>query len=221
MAKGPYLNEDVRLRIARIANEHREWKAVAVRGALLKELAGGDGVYERDWPSQSTIEKELRNLRPKNGQQVVDELDRPWSLAALARYEIPPDVLPIVMEAWARRLADGTPLTIRQVTWIARLSHIVSELPILIHFACDYASIEPAVWRDGRYPVSLKALDGLLWAQDSRTYAQKESHDLDVERKLCEKYLQRHSSTGAGGTVLVFKHPLVEEGDERNNDAKA
>jgi hypothetical protein len=142
-------------------------------------------------------------------------------LVALARYEIPPDVLPAVFEAWARRLAEGTPLTIRQVNWVARLSRVVTEQPILIYHACVYAAIEAAVWRDERYPASLKAFEGLLWAQDTLTYKQKEPHDVDVERHLVEKYLGRHFHPQPDRYELVFKLPVAGESDERDNDAKA
>ncbi len=217
MAKGPYLTEDVRLRIALIAKSHKDWKPGAVRDELLKQLAASGGWYEPDWPSKSTVEKEVRRLRVAEGPHPVDEQDKPWSLVATARYEVPPDVLPIVFDACAARLSEGTPLTIREAKWIARLSHVFTEKAVLIYHACSYATLEQAVWANDRYPASRETCERLLWAMDALTYTHREPHDAEIGRKLMEKYLSRHYKPEKGSYEIVFKHPLEEVNDERDS----
>ena len=217
MAKGPYLTEDVRLRLALITRSHTDWKPAAIREELLRQLAVSGGWYEPDWPSKSTVEKEVRRLRTSEGQPLVDEQDQPWSLVALARYEVPPDVVPIVFEACAIRLSEGTPLTIREAQWVARLSHVFTEQPVLIYHACSYATLEQAVWANDRYPASRETCERLLWALDALTYTHKEPRDAYVEQKLTERYLKSHCRPAAHKYEIVFKHPLEEVNDERDS----
>jgi hypothetical protein len=217
MAKGPYVTDDVRLRIALISREHPDWKPATIREELLRQLAASGGWYERNWPSKSTVEKEVRRLRASEAQPPIDERDEPWSLVAIARYEVPPDVLPIVFEACAERLSGATPLTIREALWIARLSHVLTDQQLLIHHACSYARLEQAVWANGRYQGSRETCERLLWALDALTYTHKEPRNHDIEQKLSNKYLKSHYRPDAGRYEVTFKHPVEESNDERNN----
>jgi len=217
MAKGPYLTEDVRLRLALITRSHTDWKPAAIREELLRQLAASGGWYEPDWPSKSTVEKEVRRLRAVDGPSSADEQDQPWSLVALARYEITADVLPVVFEACATRLSQGTPLTIREVQWVGRLSRIFTDQPVLIFHACSYARLEQAVWGKGQYPASRETYERLLWALDTLTYTHKEPRNADVEQKLSEKYLKSHHHPETGRYEVVFEYPSEEVHDERHS----
>jgi len=213
MSKGPYLTEDVRLRIALIARAHTDWKAGAIREELLTQLAASGGWYEPNWPSKSTVEKEVRRLRASEAQPLLDEQDQPWSLVAVAGYEVPPDALPIVFEACAERLAAGTPLTIREAQWVARLSHVFADRQLLVHHACSYARLEQAVWANGRYQASRETCERLLWALDTLAYTHKEPRSTNVEQKLRERYLKSHYRPEAGRYEIVFHHPVEEVSD--------
>jgi len=69
-------------------------------------------------PSEETMMKLISQAR----NHPVSELDKPWSIARLDDYPIPPKELPKVIREYRRHMDEGTEFTIRQAKWVARLS---------------------------------------------------------------------------------------------------
>lgn len=134
------------------------------RTELAEELKPMIEAKGRPSPTIETMEKIISKMRNQRDSQ-----DNPWSVAALAYYDIPPEVLPVVMKVWAKALRCDITLTIRQVKWIARLSCILSNEEQLIVSALGYAAREKAIQLTGAYPDKSENMRW-LWFGDAITY---------------------------------------------------
>jgi len=139
-------------------------------------------VTEERPPSLDTLEKMISSARNSN-----DPEDSPWSVSALANFDLPPEVLPIVMKAWAKALLDDTPLTIRQVKWIAHLYCILGNIDGLIKKASEYASREKAIKLTGAYPDKPQKMRWLWWG-DTLLYLDVKDKDIDIAKSLMKMY---------------------------------
>jgi hypothetical protein len=86
-------------------------------------------------PAEETIIKLITEARshPKS------ELDLPWSLGWLSKYEIPPEALPTVLLITGKRIKESNMhLTIREALWIGRLYKIVDNVDFLELFSVAY-----------------------------------------------------------------------------------
>jgi hypothetical protein len=85
-----------------------------------------------DWPGVSAISLWLKDYRRiyENRLPELKNLDRPWQILDIAQYPIPSEILPTVLEAWGRKLAEDDPITIREALWIARLYYVFKEARI-------------------------------------------------------------------------------------------
>jgi len=120
-------------------------------------------------PTIETMEKLISKIRNDRDSQ-----DRPWSVAALSDYEIPPDALLIVMKAWAKELDKDSYLTIREVKWIARLYAVypnLKDLPKVSHFNDIMFEPEDGVTITAR-DVENEILDDII--KTARGYANQE-----------------------------------------------
>ena len=115
--------------IASVYEKHPKWKAPTVRNEVLSILRARDRNCPEGWPSLSKVQKILATVR-KNKEKPNPQ-DEPWSINTLQDYPIPPEALPKVLESYKARLAEGTPLTVREAKWIARLSAIKSSKDLL------------------------------------------------------------------------------------------
>ena len=70
-------------------------------------------------PSIETLEKKISYYR---NHIEDDPQEKPWSIATLDAFPIPPQALPIVLKEFRRRTDEGGDFTIRQAKWVARLS---------------------------------------------------------------------------------------------------
>ena len=78
----------------------------------------------KDWPGLSVVKKKLLKLRIDEAKRSPEskELDKPWTLASLARHQISPEARPVVLELWAWVKDNlGQDLTVRQAQWADRL----------------------------------------------------------------------------------------------------
>lgn len=159
----------------------KDWVKWYIRTEALKNrVEPRDSVAERietyledkePIPSRDTLNKMISSARNSN-----DPEDNPWSVSALALadYNIPPETLPVVMNAWAKALVEDKPLTIRQVKWIARLCFIYDgktdiSLEWLIAKASEYANRETAIKSIGTYPDKPQNMRW-LWFGDAFLY---------------------------------------------------
>jgi hypothetical protein len=97
MAKGPIITDEVKRIIAAVYDAHRDWSAKQVQFAVDKRLHGNG-------PKLSATQKELAKIRKTDEDRTPESkgLDEPWSLASSSinpEYELPPEVIPIVLEA--------------------------------------------------------------------------------------------------------------------------
>lgn len=155
MAKGPLVTDGVRILIASVQNKHPRWKARQILDETRLLLRKHNPELSPDWPSLSTVQKELAAINRKNKGETENPLDLPWSIATLAEYEMPPDTLPAILkvqeliEGRARERAVGDNdrswrLTIRQARWTSRLCYMFSDddIATLAFAARMYARME-------------------------------------------------------------------------------
>ncbi len=201
MASGQHLDDYVRYIVAAIHRDHSDWTAKRVHQALHDRLKREH--YPRKsaaWPSLSAIQKQMGKIREAESERGLDPdpEDRPWCVVSLAKYDMPPEALPVVLEAWAKSLVANTPLTIREAKWVARLVHIVSDLDALVDRAMSYAAVEATMQEIGRYPTKPETFAKFLWDMDTFLYRDKQPHDPELERRLMEKYggMEYNEETG-------------------------
>lgn len=148
LGRGPSIPQDVELLIATVYLEDTNRAAKEVMAEVHKRL--GKGQRRPGWPGISAVQKKITEIRKNQASTGPDRQDRPWSLLALADYDIPPEALPSILKAWAHGeepiLARVWPapgssvvsfsasellpdpgkdtITIREARWIGRLYHV-------------------------------------------------------------------------------------------------
>jgi len=212
MAKAPHLIPQVESLIADIYIENRELGPTAIHEKLLLKMKeeGLDRIFGPNWPGVSSVGKKIREIRDKEIRLSLGREDKPWSLVALADYDILPETLPLVMSAWSKALEDDKPLTIRQVKWIARLYYFSKNkgIDFLIERALEYASREKAIKLTGTYPD--KPGDAWwLWFSDAITYLQATGDDSPLRK--CMKSMKWQTTTD----IAELKAKLnIKEGND-------
>lgn len=167
MSKGPKIKGWVKWHIRNEALKDRAEPRDSVAERIEEYLEGKESV-----PSRDTINKLISGVRNSD-----DPEDGLWTVLLLADYDIPPEVLPVVLQAWAKALLDDKPLTIRQVKWIARLYYLYlckdetglltdTAIGLLAEQAVGYARLEKAVKLTGTYP-DLSQDMNWLWFRDA------------------------------------------------------
>jgi len=117
--RGPKISNEVRqLIISQAIHDSKTMprRALAVR---LQDLIERMGEVS---PTEDTLARMISEARNKQ----PSELEKPWSIGACAHYNIPPDIIPILIML-QRLKADGDEekslgkITIREARWVARL----------------------------------------------------------------------------------------------------
>jgi len=91
-----------------------------------------------DIPEVETLEKKISWHRKHTK---VDPQDKPWSMATLDDYPLPPDTLRTVLWVWEARTNLGRSFTIREAKWVSRLAFAL-EKNVLPRVAALYARTE-------------------------------------------------------------------------------
>jgi hypothetical protein len=177
MSKGPKIKDWIKWYIGTEAGKNRAEPRDSVAQRIEEFLKDKESV-----PSRDTLNKMISSARNSN-----DSEDNPWSVLALADYDIPPEALPIVMNAWVKALVDDAPLTIRQVKWIARLYCILGNIDGLIVRASEYASREKAIKLTGAYPDKPQDMRW-LWFGDAFLYLDLRDKDIEFAKRLMAMY---------------------------------
>jgi len=194
MAKAPHLIPQVESLIAQIYIENTALGPTAIHEKLLLKMKeeGLDRIFGPNWPGVSSVGKKIREIRDEEIRLSLGREDRPWSLVALADYDIPPEALPVVMNAWSKALEqDNSPLTIRQVKWIARLYYFLrsKSADSLIEQALEYARRERILRLTKTYPD--KPEDAWwLWFSDAIIYLLETGNDSALRRCIKSMKLQ-------------------------------
>ena len=147
MAKGPIITNEIKVLIAKVHREHPKWKAPEVQREVSYIVRKDNPKLPSGWPHLSAVQKVLAIVRKPH----LDPQDKPWSMAALDDYPIPPEVIPTVLKCWKYRVTlrehehpafRTKEFTIRDAKWVARLSGVITETSKLFIMARAYASLE-------------------------------------------------------------------------------
>ena len=108
-----------------------------------------------EWRRDGKIPAAAANL-PIEAQPLDSEkscpLDQPWCVGCLAKYDIPPEALPIVMWVYEKHLGQKEQhFSIREALWIARLYKLIDDPIILDRFAYAYTLRDQIDWILGTY----------------------------------------------------------------------
>jgi len=122
------LSPETKALIARIYRENPKQKAPQVRLKVWEITHQEDPTLPRNWPSLSSIQKELAPIRKKLNEPPRD--DMPWTLDTLRDNPIPPEALPKVLQIWLsnQEAPSSPPLSIREAKWIAQLSSMTEDV---------------------------------------------------------------------------------------------
>ena len=145
MARGTVLTNDVRRCIAEVYLENPNYRAPKIREEVISRLPKIYPYADPDWPGLSIVQKELKKIRKRDNEKSPESkgLDRPWSTASMAKYPIPPEALPSVLQAWVYvREHLNIPFTVRQAKWVVRLYAVIKDIPDLASEALNYAQME-------------------------------------------------------------------------------
>ncbi|MFC1984726.1 hypothetical protein ACFLU0_01785 [Chloroflexota bacterium] len=115
MAKGPIITDQIQVLIASVYQKHPKWKAPEVRNEVIHILHKNNPKLPPGWPSLSTVQKVLAIARRRIGDTPINALDKPWSLGAALEYNMPPEMVPLLMQI--QNSLKGI-LTIREVRWM-------------------------------------------------------------------------------------------------------
>ncbi len=124
--RGPKISNEVRrLIIGQAIHDSKNMprRALAVR---LQDLIEKMGEIS---PTEDTLVKlisEARNQQPS-------DLDQPWSIGACAQYNIPSDIIPVLISLQKLKVSSGKEvslgqITIREAQWVARLYPAAEQL---------------------------------------------------------------------------------------------
>ena len=124
--RGPKISNEVRRLIIGQAihdSKHMPRRALAVR---LQDLIEKMGEIS---PTEDTLVKMISEAR----NQQPSEFDRPWSIGTCAQYNIPPDIIPVLI--WMQQFRARSELkilqkelTIREAQWFTRLCPVAEIL---------------------------------------------------------------------------------------------
>jgi len=201
--RGPKISPDVQMLI-----REQALNSPKKRTELAEELESM--ILARGWlsPTIETMEKIISKIRNDRDRQ-----DNPWSVSALADYDIPPEALPVVMQAWAKALEQDKPLTIRQVKWIARLHCVLGNIDGLIVRALEYASREKAIKLTGAYPDKPQNM-GWLWWGDAIIYLNMTGDDSPLRK--CMKSMKWQTTKDIAALKAELK---IEQREAQNEDS--
>jgi hypothetical protein len=83
---------------------------------------------EVPWPGKPPTIEVLERKISRYRKQVIDyPEDKPWSMATLDKYSIPPEAIPAVLACWKQRVRSRSILTIREAKWVSRLYALMAD----------------------------------------------------------------------------------------------
>jgi hypothetical protein len=115
---------------------------------------------KRKWdvPEIEVLERKISWYR---NHAEAGPLEKPWSMATLDEYSLPPQAVPAVLKVWKFRTEGETTFTIREAKWAARLSGLIEDIPGLSARANQYARLE-LIYEVLKLPFDSTDLDRLL-----------------------------------------------------------
>jgi len=140
MAQGPLITKEIQLLIAEVYDEHPDWVSKEIQREVHRRLnlENRPGL-KKDWPSLSTIQRELAQIRKHYNEMRSSPLDQHWSLGDLNSYEICIEAIPILLRIQLSEHKRGNRLTIREARWISRLCKSITNTTVLTAAAKLYS----------------------------------------------------------------------------------
>jgi hypothetical protein len=143
MAQGPLITKEVQRLIAEVYDEHPDWVSKEIQQEVHRRLKlENRPSLKKDWPSLSTIQRELAQIRKNYEETRSSPFDRPWSLGDLNTYELSTETIPVLLKIQLNEHERGNRLTIRQAKWISRLYKSITDTKVLTAWARVYS------WRE-------------------------------------------------------------------------
>jgi hypothetical protein len=135
MARGNVLTENIKHLIAKVYLEHPDWRTRKIREEVINQWHQVSRNYDDpNWPGLSVVQKLLAKYRKRDAEELPESegLSKPWSTMSMAKYPIPPEALPSVLQVWVwiRENTNAT-FTIREAQWAARLYAVTKEIEFL------------------------------------------------------------------------------------------
>lgn len=167
--------------ITKVYFEHSLWGAPKVHKEVFARLHDENDLYyepyldDPNWPRENTVYQHLKKIREKDEARSSEskELDRLWSVVALAYYDIPPEATADLLDVWKYCLAIGHTFTIREAKWVARIRTAIQTSQnvyryrgaLLFGYANEYA-IRERISEILGSPMDTRDIDGNLCFQE-------------------------------------------------------
>lgn len=107
------------LQVCRYALEFR-----AMQRTKLAEKIQSEVHWSGKPPEIEVLERKISYYRK---HAIDDPEDKPWSMATIDEYPVPPQAIPAILACWKQCFQDDTVLTIREAKWISRLYALMAE----------------------------------------------------------------------------------------------
>jgi len=179
MARGTVLTNEVKGLIAKVYLNNPEWKTREIREEVLKQVQQKISWADSDWPSLSSVQKELAKIRKRESARLPEQigLDQPWSIGSLKDYYMPPEVVPTVLKVQLESESIGEKhgadlvFTIRQALWVGRLNALTTNIFVLLHLSMLYAEDERACELSGTNKMDTRDFDERIITQPDSAYS--------------------------------------------------
>jgi len=153
MIKGPDITDEIKVLVSKLHESHPKWTNKKIRLEVQKIKHREDETLAEKypkWPSTFSIDRIMADVKKrKRLRQLTRDLrDNPWTIQSLAKYPIPRDALPSVLEAWflvqslKPDIKQIPSVTIRQSQWVARLYTVIKDTRTLLTYSMGMADLE-------------------------------------------------------------------------------
>ena len=139
VGRGPHIPDEWKKHIMHQALTEVNTPRMLLADEILEQMRQSGGARGDKLPDRESIAKLISRARNHDDPQ-----DKPWSMATIDQYPIPPEALPAVLRVWKSRLEKDTGFIIREAKWVSRLSALQQEQDIekLSFTANRYALVE-------------------------------------------------------------------------------
>ena len=160
MARGPLITDEILILAIKLYEEHPKWTNKKIRNVIWATVHERDEALPehkrmpKNWPSEHAINRILPEIKREVERRKTEPNphDKPWTIQSIAKYPIPPESLPSVLETWffvqdfksaLKSDAHGpSPLSIRQAQWVARLYCVIKDTKALLTYSMIMADFE-------------------------------------------------------------------------------
>jgi len=165
MAKGPLITDQTLQRIADVFLRNPTWRVKQIQVEVERQMRSRA-------PGISAVQKEVTRLRKRVAEVPASDLDKPWNMSTLSEHELPPKIIPVLVEMQKLQKSGwfgptATELTVRQARWVCRLYYLIAE---------TYLRKFPQATDELKRPISETGRGLFLWTVFiiAASYAQQE-----------------------------------------------